>query len=147
MNNAVINSSATGTTNDSNFIDPGFSIFVLRVSLGLVLIAHSIYLKMIVFTLPGTAQFFASIGLPAMLAYVVFIIEAIAGVAIIAGYRTRLFAALIIPVLLGATWTHFGNGWLFSNKGGGWEYPLILAVIAFAQIGLGNGSYSIQRDK
>jgi putative oxidoreductase len=48
---------------------------VTRLALGVVLIAHSIYLKFVVFTLPGTAQFFASIGLPSTLAYVVFAIE------------------------------------------------------------------------
>ena len=39
-------------------------------------------------------------------------------------------AAGLIPVLLGALWVHSGNGWVFSNANGGWEYPLYLVVIS-----------------
>jgi len=38
--------------------------FLLRVALGTMFLAHSVVLKLFVFTLPGTAKFFASIGLP-----------------------------------------------------------------------------------
>ncbi len=119
--------------------------FISRVALGSVLLVHSVYLKLMVFTLPGTAQFFDSIGLPGPFAYVVFAVEAIAGIAIVLGIKTRLFSALVIPILLGATWVHSSNGWLFSNEGGGWEFPLFLSIIAFAQIGLGNGRFSISK--
>ena len=117
-----------------------YGVFLLRVSLGVILIAHSLYLKMMVFTLPGTAQFFASIGLPGMLAYVVFTIEAIAGIALLLGIKTRWFAAITIPVLLGATWAHFGAGWLFTNPNGGWEYPAFLSMAMAVQVLLGDGA-------
>jgi putative oxidoreductase len=122
---------------------PDFAAFVLRISLGSVLLAHSVYLKLFVFTLPGTAQFFSSLGLPGFMAYAVFAIEAAAGIALILGVQTRLFAALAIPVLLGATWAHWSSGWLFTNNGGGWEYPLFLALMAFVQVSLGNGKYAL----
>ncbi len=115
------------------------SAAVLRITLGIVLIAHSLYLKLMVFTLPGTAQFFESIGLPGLLAYVTFAVELIAGVFLIIGYQVRIAAMAVLPFLLGATWAHFGNGWLFTNEGGGWEYPLVLAVVAIAQALLGGG--------
>jgi putative oxidoreductase len=113
-----------------------------RVSLGLVLIAHSVYLKLVVFSLPGTAQFFASIGLPAVLAYVVFVIEAVAGVALVIGWQSRLAALAVVPILLGATWAHWSAGWLFTNAGGGWEYPGVLSVLAIAQAFLGDGAFA-----
>ncbi|HKE95149.1 MAG TPA: DoxX family protein [Povalibacter sp.] len=103
---------------------------VLRIALGLMFIAHSVILKYLTFTLPGTAQYFASIGLPASLAYVVFAIEAIAGVLLVLGIQTRWAALATVPVLIGATWAHSGNGWVFSNPNGGWEYPLFLIVLA-----------------
>jgi putative oxidoreductase len=109
----------------------------------MVLIAHSLYLKLVVFTLPGTAEFFVSLGLPQASAYAVFAVEAFAGVALVLGYRVELAAAASIPVLLGATWAHWSNGWLFTNDGGGWEYPLFLATVACAQIFLGAGSYAL----
>lgn len=118
---------------------------LLRISLGTVLVAHSVYLKLIVFTLPGTAQFFSSIGLPGSLAYLVFAIEALAGVALILGIQSRWAALLVVPVLLGATWAHAGAGWLFSNEGGGWEYPLFLTVAALAQSLLGDGALALAK--
>lgn len=126
-----------------HLLKPDNSIFILRITLGIVLLTHSLYLKMIVFTLHGTAQYFASIGLPEMLAYFVFSIEVGSGLALLLGFNTRFFSALVIPVLLGATWAHSSNGWLFTNTGGGWEYPLLLSVMAIAQLGLGNGKYAI----
>jgi putative oxidoreductase len=127
----------------NNLLKPDIAAFILRVSLGTVLLAHSVYLKLFVFTLPGTADFFISIGLPGLLAYLVFMIEAVAGIALILGVRTRLFSVLIIPVLLGATWAHGSSGWLFTNAGGGWEYPLFLSVMALVQLVLGDGRYAL----
>lgn len=118
--------------------------FLLRVSLGAIYVAHSLYLKLFVFTLPGTAQFFDSIGLPGLLAYPVFAVEAIGGVALILGLYVRPVALALVPVALGATWAHLGAGWLFSNAGGGWEYPLFLAVATAAQALLGEGAYAMR---
>ena len=103
---------------------------LLRVALGIMFIAHSVVLKYFTFTLAGTAQYFASIGLPAALAYVVFAVEAIGGVLLVLGIATRWVALALIPVLLGAMWVHIGNGWVFSAPNGGWEYPLFLIVIS-----------------
>lgn len=103
---------------------------LLRISLALMFIAHSVILKYFTFTLAGTAQYFASIGLPASLAYVVFTLEAVGGVLLVLGIRTRWVALGLVPVLIGALWAHSGNGWVFSNANGGWEYPLFLIVIS-----------------
>jgi len=137
--NTIHNHSPSGS-----LLNPEVSTFILRVALGTVLLVHSVYLKLMVYSLPGTAQYFATIGLPEFMAYGVFIIEAIAGMALILGFKTRVFSALVIPVLLGATWAHAPNGLIFSNAGGGWEYPLILGVMAFAQMGLGDGKYAMK---
>lgn len=127
----------------NRILNPDISASILRATLGIVLMAHSLYLKMVVYTLSGTAQFFGSIGLPEILAYIVFAVEAVAGVALLLGFKTRLFSALVIPILLGATWVHSANGWLFNNSGGGWEYPLLLTIMAVAQLGMGDGKYAI----
>jgi len=142
-----MNHSITPSNTINNLLTPEISAFITRVALGSVLLAHSVYLKLVVFTLPGTAQFFDSIGLPGFMAYIVFAIEAVAGIALILGIKTREFSALVIPVLLGATWVHSSNGWLFNNEGGGWEYPLILTIMAIAQIGLGDGIFSLSSRK
>lgn len=118
---------------------------ILRTALGVVYVAHSLYLKLWVFGLEGTAQFFQSIGLPGALAYAVFTVEAVGGVALILGFQTRWVAAALIPVALGATWAHLGAGWLFSSPGGGWEYPLFLAIATLVQVLLGDGAYAMRR--
>ena len=121
-----------------------YAALVLRVSLGLMFIAHGVLLKLVVFSLPGTAQFFGSLGLPPALAYLVFAAEAIGGVALILGVQTRWVAAALIPVLLGATWVHAGNGWVFSNAGGGWEYPAFRIAASVVQILLGDGAHALR---
>lgn len=118
-------------------------LLILRLATGLVLIAHSLYLKLMVFTLPGTADYFGSIGLPSMLAYIVFALEAVGGLAIIVGVQTRWIAALLVPVLIGATWAHWSAGWLFTNEGGGWEFPAYLAAITTALAALGGGRLTV----
>jgi len=102
---------------------------LLRTSLGAMFIAHAL-LKYFVFTLPGTAQFFVSLGLPGALGYVTFAAELIGGVLLLAGFHTRLAAFALVPILLGATWAHAGNGWVFNAPNGGWEYPAFLTLVA-----------------
>lgn len=118
---------------------------VLRSALGVIFLAHSVYLKAIVYGLPGTAQFFASLGLPEVLAYVVFAAEALGGIALIAGIQARWVALLLVPIALGATWAHAGAGWLFTNEGGGWEYPLFLTAALIAQSLIGDGALALSR--
>jgi putative oxidoreductase len=117
-------------------------VFLLRVALGLMFLAHSLLLKLIVFTLPGTAQFFVSIGLPGWLAYVIFASEAIAGALLVLGVQTRWVAFATVPILAGATWAHAGNGWMFGYENGGWEYPAYLSLLAFVQGLMGDGKFA-----
>ena len=132
----------TGRIDDLNLETYGTTL--LRISLGVVYVAHGLYLKVFVFTLPGTAAFFESIGLPGFAAYAVFAIETIGGLALILGVHTRLAALALIPVAFGATWAHLGAGWLFTNEGGGWEYPLFLALATIVQAMLGDGAYALR---
>jgi len=119
-----------------------YAAFALRVALGVMFISHAL-LKYYVFTLPGTVKFFESLGLPGPLAYLTFCAELIGGALILAGAGTRWIAAALIPVLLGATWAHAGNGWMFTAPNGGWEYPAFLAVAALTQALLGDGKFAV----
>ncbi|MBI3546987.1 MAG: DoxX family protein [Gammaproteobacteria bacterium] len=119
-----------------------YGAFILRVSLGIMFIAHAL-LKVLVFTLPGTVQFFQSTGLPGSLAYVVIAAELAGGVLLILGLYTRWVSLALIPILLGAAWVHAPNGWVFNAANGGWEYPVFLAAAALVQSLLGAGAYAI----
>lgn len=120
--------------------------FLLRISLGVMYLSHSIVLKLLTFGFAGTAGFFVSIGLPAWLAYVTIVAEALGGVLLVLGWHTRVVSLALIPTLLGAIiWVHAPNGWVFSNKGGGWEYPAFLIVASVALALLGDGAYALSR--
>jgi len=116
---------------------------VLRLSLGTMFIAHAL-LKYFVFTLPGTAKFFESLGLPGALGYATFAVELVGGVLLIAGVRARIVSLALIPVLLGATWAHVGNGWVFNAPNGGWEYPAFWTIALVVQALLGDGAYALR---
>lgn len=105
---------------------------LLRISLGVMYVTHSVLLKVVTYGLEGTAQYFESIGLASSLAYLTIAAEAIGGVLLIAGYKARETSLLLLPILVGALWAHAGNGWVFSNEGGGWEYPLFLIAVSVA---------------
>ena len=122
-----------------------YAALLLRVSLGVMFIAHSLCLKVFVFTVPGTVQFFASLGLPAAAAYATIAAEILGGLALILGVQTRVAALALVPVLAGALWVHAGNGWVFSAQGGGWEYPLFLIVAALVQALVGDGAFALRK--
>jgi putative oxidoreductase len=119
------------------------AVTLLRVSLGIMFLAHSVILKWMTFTLPGTAAYFDSLGLPGTLAYVVFAAEAVGGAMLVLGIQARWVALALVPILAGAAWVHLGNGWVFNAANGGWEYPVYLIVLAVAQFMLGDGVYAV----
>jgi putative oxidoreductase len=119
-----------------------YAALLLRLALGTMFVAHAL-LKVFVFTLPGTVQFFESLGLPAALAYATVAAELIGGALLILGIGTRWVALGLIPFLLGATWVHLGNGWLFSAPKGGWEYPVFLTIASAVQALLGDGAFAL----
>jgi putative oxidoreductase len=120
-----------------------YAAFALRVSSGALFIAHGL-MKVFVFTIPGTVGYFESLGLPGFFAYLTILAEVVGGLALILGVGTRAVALALIPVLLGATWVHSGNGWTFSNEGGGWEFPLFWAIVQGAIAILGSGAFALK---
>ena len=125
-------------TDKSNMQSIGVSL--LRIHFGIILLAHG-WLKVYVFTVAGTVGYFASIGLPSIVAYSVIFGELLGGVALILGIQTRLAASLTVPIVFGAAIMNIGNGWLHSASGGGWEYAASLTVIAISLAITGSGQY------
>ncbi|MBS3981445.1 MAG: DoxX family protein [Rhodobacteraceae bacterium] len=120
-----------------------YAALLLRVTSGALFIAHGL-MKVFVFTIPGTVGYFESLGLPGFLAYLTILVEVAGGLALILGVATRAVSLALIPVLLGATWVHAGNGWVFSNAGGGWEFPLFWAIVQGAVALLGSGAHALK---
>ena len=117
---------------------------LLRAALGAMWISHAL-LKVFVFTLPGAAKFFDSVGLPGFLVYPVVAAELAGGLAILLGFYGRQVSLLLAPVLAVAAWVHWPNGWVFSATNGGWEYPLFLLAASLAHWLVGDGAYAARR--
>lgn len=117
---------------------------LLRSALGTMWISHAL-LKLVVFTMPGFAGFLASQGLSPLFAWPVVLAELIGGGAILLGVYGRFASLALLPVMLAAAWTHVPNGWVFSNTGGGWEYPIFLAVVSLVHVLIGDGKYTVLR--
>jgi putative oxidoreductase len=123
-----------------------FAPVILRIALGVVFMAHA-YAKITVFTIPGTVSFFQQFGFPGWTVYPVIGIELLGGASLLLGYHTRAVALALVPVMLGALVPHLGNGWMFTNTGGGWEYVAFLLAALGSQILLGGGAYALTRDE
>ena len=122
-----------------------YSALLLRVSMGILFILHGAYLKIFVFTMAGTGQYFESLGLPSWFGWAVMLYETIGGVALILGVYARWVALFLgVHLLFAAYFGHAGNGWAFSNPGGGYEYPVFWAITCFALTLLGDGAHAVK---
>jgi putative oxidoreductase len=130
------------TTLDERTTTP-YAAALLRVALGVAFLAHGALLKLGTFGLAGTMGYFGSIGYPPALGAVVAFAEILGGLALIAGVWVRPVSLALLPVLVGATLQHAGNGWVFTGQGGGWEFPALWTVLLVVQAGLGAGAFAL----
>jgi len=120
-----------------------YGVTLLRVSLGVLFLAH-VALKIFAFTIPGFVGFMASIGLPAWFAYGIIVLELAGGLALTLGIYAPWVALPLAAEMVGTiVKVHAGNGWMFANKGGGWEYPAFWAVSLIALSLLGDGALAM----
>ncbi len=122
-----------------------YAALLLRVGLGIMFLAHGLLLKVFTFTSPGTISYFQRIGYPGFFAYLVMLGEIGGGLALLFGVWTRPISLLLLPIMIGATLQHVGNGWLFTNQGGGWEFPVFWTLMLIVQALLGDGAFALRR--
>ncbi|MBP2633178.1 MAG: DoxX family protein [Firmicutes bacterium] len=113
-----------------------WSMLVIRVALGIIFLAHGVQ-KISGFD--GIIQWFGSMGMPAVLAYVVTTIETVGGALLILGLFTRTAAAGIMFVMLGAIFSvKISKGFI-----GGYEFDVSLLAMAFSLILSGSNTFSL----
>jgi putative oxidoreductase len=120
----------------------GAAALLLRLAMGIMFFAHG-WLKIRVFTPAGTVKYFESLGLPGFFAYLTIVGEIGGGTLLVLGIETRWVALLLIPLIAGTiVLVHGKNGWLFTNKDGGWEFPAfwIVALVVLALLGDGTAA-------
>lgn len=134
--------------------DDGFAGFILRVTLGLVMLPHGAQ-KLLGwfggFGFDGTMGFFTQkMGLPWIIGFLVIIGESFGSLALLAGFLTRFTAASLAVIMLGAiTMVHLPHGffmnWGGQQQGEGYEYHLLVIGIAAALLITGGGRWSLDR--
>ena len=127
--------------NNDQLITRSLGVSLIRIHFGIILFAHG-WLKFYVFGIGGTVGYFASLGLPPFIAYLVIFGELFGGLALVLGVQSRLAALLAMPIVLGAGIFSIENGWVHSATGGGWEYAASLTVISIALVLMGSGRYA-----
>jgi len=118
------------------------ALLLLRAALGAIFLYHG-YPKLFGHT-AETLQAFARMGFPSYFAYSAGIIECFGGCLLIAGLFTRVAGLLLAGEMAVALWRVHGiliNPWKVSN----YEFPLALAVGAFALAVFGAGPIALDR--
>ena len=120
-------------------------IFILRLSVSILLLLHGV--NKIINGVGGIENMLAEKGLPAFIAYGVYVGEVIAPLLIILGYRTRLFSLVMVANML-VIMLVFKNDVLFSLAGtGAWKLEL-QGLYLFGSLALfftGAGRYAVSR--
>ncbi|WP_197320919.1 DoxX family protein [Saccharomonospora sp. NB11] len=126
-----------------------FGLFVVRLMLGGLMIAHGLQ-KFGLFDGPGIdgfAQMLTQLGFKdqtTVLAWVTAVSEVGGGALLVLGLFTPFGAAAVLGVLANAVYVKFENG--FFAAAGGFEFDLLIAVVAFALLFTGAGRVSIDKN-
>lgn len=85
---------------------------------------------------------FVSVGIPAVLAYLVAVTEFLGGFLLLLGIFARYVGIMLAIIMIVAiTKVHYAHGYSLAN--GGYEYVLVLLFASLAMVTLGSGRYSL----
>ncbi len=124
-------------------ISTDFIAFILRLILAIIFIAHGSQKVFGVFGgngLQGTTQWMSSqLGIPLFAAYLACFVELFAGIGLLIGFLSRIWALLlVIQMLVAMSMAHTG---FFAPKG--IEFPLLILFVAVTIFLTGSGKYSV----
>jgi putative oxidoreductase len=120
-----------------------FALLMVRVVLGLTVVAHGYQKYFLGGRIPGTAGWFASLGMkPGKFhAYTAATTEITSGLLFAAGLITPVAAAAFVGVMFVAAFIHRHNGFFVFKEGV--EYNLVISVVAIAVATIGPGEWSL----
>jgi len=127
---------------------------ILRLTVGAIIFPHGAQ-KMLGwfggYGFAGTMNYFiGTLHLPWIIAFMVIIIEFFGSLFLLAGVASRIWAVLLIALMIGIIFTsHIENGfflnWYGTNKGEGYEYHLLVIGLSIATLLNGSGKFSVDK--
>ena len=131
------------TSTSSTFAPrPGLALLVLRLALGITMLAHG-YQKLFVFGFGGVSSSFGKMGIPmpGVMGPLIGLLEFFGGIALIIGLLSRLAALGLTFDMLGAlSLVHLKNGFFMPK---GFELVFVLMGMSLAVAIAGAGDLSV----
>ncbi len=133
--------------------DDELASLVARVALGVVMFPHGAQKVLGWFGglgLSGTMETFSSMGMPAVMAALIIVAEFFPALGLIVGFLSRLCAAGVALLMLGAIFmVHLQYGffmnWYGTQQGEGFEFHLLAIGLAITVLIKGSGKWSVDR--
>lgn len=120
-----------------------------RLGVGSVLFVHGLGKLLGVgpaaFPAPEFAMMLSGMGLPVAIgfAYLVTFVEVLGGLGLVLGVLTRYFSIMAaIDMFAAMVLVHMSSGFAVSN--GGYEFVLVMAMVALGLVFTGSGNYSVE---
>ena len=118
------------------------ALLLVRIGCGIAFLYHGSAILFGAFGGPGPVEFASGMHAPAIVGYLVGLAQFGGGLAVLAGILTRVGAACISVVMIGAiVLVHWSHGYNVGR--GGMEYALTQLLIALALVLTGAGDYSL----
>lgn len=128
--------------------------FILRLTVGAIIFPHGAQ-KMLGwfggYGFTGTIKYFTdTVHLPWIIGFLVIIIEFFGSLFLLMGIASRIWAILLIFLMVGIIFSsHIDHGffinWSGNNKGEGYEYHLLVIGLSIAILLNGSGKYSVDK--
>jgi len=124
---------------------------IARLALGLVILPHGMQKLLGLFGGYGfraTVEYFTGTGIPAPVAVLIILGESLGALLLVFGLISRVSAAGIALIMLGAVFlVHLQNGffmnWFGTQKGEGFEYHILAIGLALIVLLRGGGKWSL----
>jgi putative oxidoreductase len=131
--------------------DQDFAVFIARIAIGFVMLPHGLQKLLGMFGgagFTGTVDYFVGSGIPYIVAVLIILGESLGAIGLIFGFLSRICAAGIAIIMLGALFlVNLQNGffmnWFGSNTGEGYEYHILAVGLALVVLIKGGGKWSV----
>jgi putative oxidoreductase len=129
------------------------AVFLARLALGVVFFAHGAQKMLGWFGgsgFSGTLDAFSGMGMPVVITVLVICGEFFGSLGLLVGFLSRIAAAGIGIIMLGAVFmVHAANGffmnWFGNQQGEGFEYHILAIGLALVVLIKGSGAFSVDR--